>query len=127
MREAHEVRSPWDKSRKDRASAGKSFYYTPQLARDMKNIRVGFAPVDFEEWADPGTRPAFQEALKVIRDCGAELVETKLPDLPFGLAAGAIISAEGSAVFEPLIESGKVDELADQKQIAGWWPHSGSA
>ena len=30
-----------------------------------------------------------------------------------------IISAEGSAVFEPLIKSGMVDQLADQHQIAG--------
>ena len=32
---------------------------------------------------------------------------------------GTIISAEGSAVFEPLIKSGQVDQLADQHQIAG--------
>jgi len=32
---------------------------------------------------------------------------------------GTVISAEGSAVFEPLIASGKVEELADPKQIAG--------
>jgi Asp-tRNA(Asn)/Glu-tRNA(Gln) amidotransferase A subunit family amidase len=29
------------------------------------------------------------------------------------------IAQLGSAIFEPLIESGKVNELADQKQIAG--------
>jgi aspartyl-tRNA(Asn)/glutamyl-tRNA(Gln) amidotransferase subunit A len=47
------------------------------------------------------------------------MVETKLPDLPYGLTAGSIISAEGSAVFEPLIASGAVEQLADQRQIAG--------
>ena len=47
------------------------------------------------------------------------MVETKLPDLPYGPVTGTIISAEGSAVFEPLISSGKVDQLADKKQIAG--------
>jgi len=30
-----------------------------------------------------------------------------------------IISSEGASVFEPLITSGKIDELADPKQIAG--------
>jgi aspartyl-tRNA(Asn)/glutamyl-tRNA(Gln) amidotransferase subunit A len=46
------------------------------------------------------------------------MVETKLPDFLYGPAIGTIIAAEGSAIFEPLIESGKVNELADQKQIA---------
>ena len=32
---------------------------------------------------------------------------------------GTIISADAASVFEPLIASGKVEELADQKQIAG--------
>jgi Asp-tRNA(Asn)/Glu-tRNA(Gln) amidotransferase A subunit family amidase len=40
----------------DPASAGKSFYYAPQFSRDLKDVRVGFAPVDFDEWADPAAR-----------------------------------------------------------------------
>jgi aspartyl-tRNA(Asn)/glutamyl-tRNA(Gln) amidotransferase subunit A len=103
----------------DPASAGKSFYYTPQFARKMKELRIGFAAVDFTEWAEPPARPAFEKALAVLRDMGAQMVETKLPDFPYGPVIGTIIAAEGSAIFEPLIESGKVNELADQKQIAG--------
>ena len=38
---------------KDPGSAGKSFYYTPQYARPMKDLRVGYAPSDFAEWAEP--------------------------------------------------------------------------
>src|ERR1039457_1275825 len=53
--------------RRDPGSAGKSFYYTPQYARKMSELRIGF-----------------------------------------------------ELVFEPLMTSGKVDELPDQKQIAGW-------
>lgn len=103
----------------DPGSAHKSFYYTPQYYRPAKDLRIGYAPVDFAEWAQPSARTAFQQALGVIRETGAKLVETKLPDLPYGPLAGTIISAEGSSVFEPLISSGKVDELADAKQIAG--------
>src|SRR5438067_3847391 len=44
---------------KDAGSAGKNFYYTPQYARAMKDLRVGYAPSDFTEWAEPATRPAF--------------------------------------------------------------------
>ncbi|MFB3779627.1 MAG: amidase [Bryobacteraceae bacterium] len=103
----------------DPGSAGKSFYYTPQYARAMKDLRVGFAPVDFEEWAEPAARPAFRQALETIRSLGVQMVETALPDFPYGAVAGTVIAAEGSAVFEPLIRSGGVDQLADRKQIAG--------
>jgi aspartyl-tRNA(Asn)/glutamyl-tRNA(Gln) amidotransferase subunit A len=103
----------------DPASAGKSFYYAPQFARDLKEVKVGFAPVDYAEWADPAARPDFTKALETIRSLGVEMVETKLPDFPYGPAIGTIISSEASAIFEPLIQSGKVEELADQKQIAG--------
>ena len=68
-----------------------------------------------------GTRGAagLRQALAAVRGTGAQLMETGLPDFPYGPVIGTIIAAEGSAVFEPLIASGKVDELADQKQIAG--------
>lgn len=104
---------------KDPTSAGKSFYYTPQFARKLSDLRVGYAAVDVEGWAVPSARPAFQAAMDVVRGLGVRMVEIGLPDLPYNLVAGAVISTEGSAVFQPLIESGKVDELADQKQIAG--------
>src|SRR5207237_168980 len=52
----------------DPGSAGKSFYYLPQFAKPMKELRVGYAPVDFQEWADPAARAAFQQALAVLRE-----------------------------------------------------------
>lgn len=103
----------------DPGSAHKSFYYAPLYARDLKTIRAGYAPVDFAEWADPDARPDFAKALDSIRSLGVQLVETKLPDFPYGPLINTIISGEAGAVFEPLIQSGKVDELVDQKQIAG--------
>jgi aspartyl-tRNA(Asn)/glutamyl-tRNA(Gln) amidotransferase subunit A len=104
---------------KDRSSAGKSFYYTPQFYRQMKDLRIGYSPVDFSGWAEPAARPAFDQALAVIRSTGVQMVEVKLPDLPYGPVIGTVISSEGSSVFEQLIASGKVEELADPKQIAG--------
>ena len=103
----------------DPGSAGKSFYYTPQYARKIGDLRIGFAPVDFAEWPEEAARPAFQQALEVMRSLGASMVETKLPDFPYGPTIGTIIAADAASVFEPLITSGKVEELADQKQIAG--------
>jgi aspartyl-tRNA(Asn)/glutamyl-tRNA(Gln) amidotransferase subunit A len=103
----------------DPGSAGKGFYYTPQYAREPKDIRLGFAPVDFSDWADPAARPDFAKALETFKSLGVQMTETKLPSFPYGPIISTIISAEGSSVFEPLITSGRVDELADQRQIAG--------
>ena len=104
---------------KDPGSARKSFYYTPQFYRKPKDLRIGYAPVDFAEWAQPSARPAFEQALAAIRETGAQLIETKLPDLPYREVTSTIILSEGVSVFETLISSGQVDQLADPHQIAG--------
>ena len=50
---------------KDPASAGKSFYYTPQFYKPVNQLRIGYAPSDFSEWAQPAARSAFEKALAV--------------------------------------------------------------
>jgi len=103
----------------DPGSAGKSFYYAPDTVPPLKELRVGFAPVDFEEWAEPAARPDFLKALETLRGLGVQMKEASLPDYPYSAVASLIIDTEGSAAFEDLIASGKVEELADAKQIAG--------
>ncbi|MGI8742798.1 MAG: amidase [Bryobacteraceae bacterium] len=107
------------KDANDPGSAGKSFYYAPQYARDLKELKVGVAAIDFDEWADPAARPDFAKALDVIRSTGVQVTAAKLPDLPFREMTTTIITAEGASIFEPLVQSGKVDQLADPKQAAG--------
>jgi Asp-tRNA(Asn)/Glu-tRNA(Gln) amidotransferase A subunit family amidase len=107
------------KDGKDPGSAGKSFYYTPQYARAMKEVRIGFAPVDFAEGADPAARPALNTALDILKQTGAQLVETKLPDFAYGPVISTVIGSEEASIFEEFIRSGKVDQLADGAQIAG--------
>jgi aspartyl-tRNA(Asn)/glutamyl-tRNA(Gln) amidotransferase subunit A len=103
----------------DPSSAKKSFYYTPQFARDLKDVRVGYAPVDFEEGVNPEARADYAKALETIRSLGVQITEAKMPQFPYGAVIGTIISSEGSAIFEPLIKRGQVDQLADPHQIAG--------
>jgi aspartyl-tRNA(Asn)/glutamyl-tRNA(Gln) amidotransferase subunit A len=103
----------------DPASARKTFRYKPQFARDFKELRIGFAPADFSEGVDPAARADYAKALETIRSMGFEVAEVKLPEFPYGAIIGTIISAEGASIFEPLIKSGQVDQLADQRQIAG--------
>jgi aspartyl-tRNA(Asn)/glutamyl-tRNA(Gln) amidotransferase subunit A len=107
------------KDSRDPGSAGKSFYYTPQYARPVKDLKIGYAPADFTEWADASTRPAFDAAIAVLKASGITLIETKLPDFPYGAALSTILNGEMGSIFEPLIASGKVNELADAPQIAG--------
>jgi len=107
------------KDGKDPGSAGKSFYYTPQYARPVKELRIGYAPPDFDARADPSARAAFQAALGVLKDAGVALRETRLPEFSYGPVLSVILAAEQGSIFEPLIASGKVDDLADRAQIAG--------
>jgi aspartyl-tRNA(Asn)/glutamyl-tRNA(Gln) amidotransferase subunit A len=103
----------------DPGSAGKSFYYTPRFYRKMSELRVGFAGIDFSEWPDAEMRPAYANALGVVKSIGAQMVETALPDFPYGPVIGTIIDSEGASIFEQLIRGGGVDQLADQGQIDG--------
>jgi len=104
---------------KDPGSAGKSFYYAPQYERPVKGLKVGYAAVDFAERAEEPARPAFQTALAALKETGVTLVETKLPQFPYGPIVATILAAEQGSIFEPLIASGKVNDLADAAQIAG--------
>jgi aspartyl-tRNA(Asn)/glutamyl-tRNA(Gln) amidotransferase subunit A len=103
----------------DRGSAGKGFYYNSQYTRKPKDLTLGYAPVDFDEWADPSARAAFHTALDVIKSHGYKLKEVEIPDFPYGSMVSVIIGAEAASIFEELIRSGQVDQLADHRQAAG--------
>ncbi len=103
----------------DAASAGKSFYYLPQFARKFGDLKIGFAPIDFSDRPDANVRPVLAQAFETVKSLGIPMVETALPKFPYGAMTGAIIGAEEASIFEPLITSGQVDQLADPDQIAG--------
>ena len=108
------------KDEKDPGSAGKSFYFVPKYHRDIKTVRIGYSPVDFEGYPAENVRPVFRGALQALRDLGAQVRELPgLPDFPYGPMTQTVIGAEAASVFEELIESGRVNELDDAKQIAG--------
>ncbi|MDZ4800168.1 MAG: amidase, partial [Bryobacteraceae bacterium] len=108
------------KDENDPGTAGKSFYFSPQYQRPLNQLRIGFAAESFGEWSQEAMRPVFEAALGVLRGLGSKFVPVQMaPDLPYGSAVSTVIGAEGSSVFEELIESGRVDELADAAQVAG--------
>ena len=101
------------------ARLGKAFYYSPQFTRKPSELTVGYAPVDFEEYAEPSARAAFKTALDVIKAMGVQMKEVEIPDFPYGATLATILNGEMGSIFEPLVKSGQVDELADKRQIAG--------
>jgi len=104
----------------DPDSAGKSFYYAPKFWRKPADVVVGYAPADVEEWADESARAALREAVGVVKSLGYQMKEVEIPDFPYGALVSTIYNAEGASAFEELIRSGRVNELADQRQAAGF-------
>jgi aspartyl-tRNA(Asn)/glutamyl-tRNA(Gln) amidotransferase subunit A len=102
----------------DPGSAGTSFYNVP-YARPLKELKVGYAAVDFAGRAQESARAPFQAALAAIQETGVTLVETRLPSFPYGPILSTVLAAEQASNFEQLITSGQVDQLADAVQIAG--------
>lgn len=103
----------------DPGSARKSFYFEPKYYRNTKELKIGYAEVDFAQWPEESLRPAYANALQQVKALGASMQESKLPDFPYGAVIGTIIDAEGASIFEPLIRSAAVDQLGDKTQIAG--------
>jgi aspartyl-tRNA(Asn)/glutamyl-tRNA(Gln) amidotransferase subunit A len=103
----------------DPGSARKSFYYSPQYYENLRDLKIGYAEIDFAEWPDEPLRPVFTNALGVVKSIGSQMVEMRLPDFPYGPTIGAIIDSEAASIFEHFIRSGTVDQLADQSQIDG--------
>jgi aspartyl-tRNA(Asn)/glutamyl-tRNA(Gln) amidotransferase subunit A len=82
-------------------------------------MKIGYNPIDFEEWPEESMRPAYRTALNIVKTLGADPVVTKLPDFPYGLVIGTVIDCEAASVFETFIRSGEVDQLADPTQVNG--------
>jgi aspartyl-tRNA(Asn)/glutamyl-tRNA(Gln) amidotransferase subunit A len=104
---------------RDPASANKSFYYAPKYYGDFAALKVGFATNDFTDLPDEPMRPALTAALTTFKTIGATMVESKLPDFPYGAVIGTIIDSEAASIFEQLIRSERIEQLSDPAQIEG--------
>jgi aspartyl-tRNA(Asn)/glutamyl-tRNA(Gln) amidotransferase subunit A len=68
--------------------------------------------------SQPQVKANFERALDVFRKLGT-IDEIELPDLPFGQVAGTIISVEGAAAFEDMVDSGDVLKLTAEEDRTG--------
>jgi aspartyl-tRNA(Asn)/glutamyl-tRNA(Gln) amidotransferase subunit A len=103
----------------DPGSAHKSFYFAPGYYERFAETRIAYAEIDFADWPDEALRPAFAQALSTVKSMGAQMVESKLPDFPYGPVISCIVDAEAASIFEKLIRSPQIEELGDQGQIDG--------
>src|SRR4051794_36498587 len=78
----------------DPGSAGKSFYYVPEVVRKFSDLKIAFAPIDFSDRPDTALRPVLARAFDTVKSLGIPMVEKKLPEFPYGPMIGAIIGAE---------------------------------
>jgi aspartyl-tRNA(Asn)/glutamyl-tRNA(Gln) amidotransferase subunit A len=84
------------------------------------SLRIGWLTNAWEK-TDPEIVAAVNAAVHVLEQNGAKFQDTKLPEGPYEAAAGTIISVEGVAAFQKLLDSGKVAELTDPLgQIAAY-------
>jgi len=73
------------------------------------------------EKPDPEITAAFEHAIGVLQQGGAQIGSAKLPEGPFETAGGIIINVEAASAFASLIRSGEVARLNDPlAQVGGY-------
>ena len=100
----------------DRSSIDAPFNF--DAAAGLEGLRLGWLPAAFE---DEGVTEVDRAALQAARRLGVELVELRLPDLPYGSLMG-VLYAEAAAAFEELTLSDRDDLLVWQDR--GAWPNA---
>lgn len=80
--------------------------------RSTKPLRIGWLTNAWKK-IPSDIEAAVNASVNVLKQNGALITEATLPEGPWEVAAGTVISVEGAAAFESLIESGRVAELND--------------
>ncbi len=90
--------------------------FTPQAASGT--LRIGWLE---NQWKEPesGVASAVNAAREVLARAGANISSARLPEGPWDVAGGIIVSVEAASAFENLIESGAVAQLSDPASRVG--------
>ena len=86
---------------------------------NLRGIRIGVVQEEFDKYGEPEVQQGFNEALQVLTQAGAELHPMNLPAFPYIEVGEVIVASEAACSFEPLIRTGKIQELVDRAQQAG--------
>lgn len=84
-----------------------------------RKLRIGLLPEKFEENKADSCAKAYASAVETLKKLGHDIVDVRYPELPYGLAVGIIVDAEGASAHENFIRGPKLKELADVHQVAG--------
>lgn len=93
----------------DESSVARGFRYT-ERGKVTPRLRVA-VPKGCVEKVQPAVRENFEAALAKMGDAVVVTRDVEWPDLPWGPAVSAIVSAEGATAFLDLLESGDVTKL----------------
>ena len=97
--------------RLDPATTRRKFLYSPTRGRS-KRYRLGVIRGSYES-VDPDVKANFEQSMNVLRKFADITHDVELPDFPYGPMLGTIISAEGTAAFRDLVDTGRMRELAN--------------
>ena len=78
-----------------------------------KPLRIGWLTNQWKEMAADVSQAATAARQALASSGKAAVTEVALPEGPWEIAAGVIVSVEGAAAFRSLIESGRVQQLND--------------
>jgi aspartyl-tRNA(Asn)/glutamyl-tRNA(Gln) amidotransferase subunit A len=85
----------------------------------VRTARLGLAEEDLLH-ATPEAKRALERGLAELGKIVPRVRRAVLPaDLPYGPMVSTVYGAEGATIFSGLIDSGRVDQLVDKRQVAG--------
>ncbi len=82
--------------------------------------RIGLVKESFKESKAEDCEKAYHMVLDTLRKQGYETVEVAYPVLPYALAIGLIVDAEGASAHEHFIRGDRFQMLQDINQVAGF-------
>jgi aspartyl-tRNA(Asn)/glutamyl-tRNA(Gln) amidotransferase subunit A len=92
----------------------------PPISAISRKLRIGLLKENFDGAQAPVCKAAYDEAVAAFKKMGHQTIDVAYPEMPYGLAVGLIVDAEGASAHENFIRSEKLTELADPNQIAGF-------
>ncbi len=96
----------------DPATTRRKFLYTARPT-GSKRYRLGVIKGSYENVA-PDVKANFEQSTKVLGNFSDIIHDVELPEFPYGPMLGTIMSAEGTAAFRELVDTGRMRELANE-------------
>ena len=111
-----------DRDVADPTSLDQTFAWWPpqKKSKPLAGKRVGVLQPAATPAPNAEAVAAFAKALDVLSQLGAKLEDTELPPYYYQTIGTTLYSAEAASIFRPLVESGKILELVDEVQKAGF-------